>query len=162
MGTNFYIKGHRDSDEPKYHIGKRSAAGLYCWKCRTTLCKDGKSEIHSGPKDVKYNSGGFMDIKDYNEKENERWYDKCPHCGLEPEKENLENSSSGRELGFNKNCPQKKIGVSSCSSFTWARRLTPKIKLIEDEYGQIYTRKEFDKVLEECPIQFELLGVEFS
>jgi len=128
MGTNFYIKGHRDVDDPKYHIGKRSARGLYCWNCEITL--DGK--------------------------------DKCPRCGSLAKKENIESSSTGRELGFNKNIPQKKKGVSSCSSFTWARLLTSKIKYIEDEYGQIYTREEFEKVLEECPLQFEALGEWFS
>lgn len=48
MGTNFYLKGHRGDDDPKYHIGKRSAAGLYCWDCRITLCKGGESAIHRG------------------------------------------------------------------------------------------------------------------
>lgn len=48
MGTNYYARGYRriaDMD-PQYHIGKRSAAGLYCWDCGKTLCKDGESGIH--------------------------------------------------------------------------------------------------------------------
>ena len=38
MGTNFYTtKG--------VHIGKRSAAGMYCWHCRTTLCEQGEEGV---------------------------------------------------------------------------------------------------------------------
>ena len=47
MGTNYYLKGHRGDDNPKYHIGKRSAAGLYCWDCHITLCKGGNLEFIS-------------------------------------------------------------------------------------------------------------------
>ena len=141
MGTNFYVKGHQNNDEPRYHIGKRSAAGLYCWDCNATLCVGGVIAIHKGEA---------------------VWADACPLCGKTPEKENLADSSSGRELGFNHNEPGKKTGVRSCSSFTWARKLG-KIRKIVDEYGREYTREQFNKVLEECPIQFyHSLGQRFS
>jgi hypothetical protein len=53
MGTNFYT-----IDD--IHIGKRSAAGLYCFDCEVTLCKNGEDAIHQG-------SSG--------------WYNTCPKCG---------------------------------------------------------------------------------
>ena len=44
MSTNFYI----ETKGEKIHIGKRSAAGLYCHKCSKTLCEGGESKIHTG------------------------------------------------------------------------------------------------------------------
>ena len=141
MGTNFYVKGHRHNDNPKYHIGKRSAAGFYCFDCNTTLCKGGVTQIHKG---------------------NTEWYSVCPVCGKKPAKESLNNSSAGRELGFNKTKPVLKTGVASCSSFTWARELG-NIQKIEDEYGTQYTREEFEEILQECQIIFfNSIGKEFS
>lgn len=134
MGTNFYGYGGK-------HIGKRSAAGLYCWDCGTTLCVSGNNGVH---KDESY------------------WYEACPKCGKKPIEENLASGAAGRELGFNKTPFSRGSGVSSCSSFTWA--IDPeKFKGIKDEYGRKYTREEFDKMLEECPIQyFDMIGEEFS
>ena len=137
MGCNFYTLKNT-------HIGKRSAAGLYCWDCDLTLCYGGKNNVHGG----------------YNQ-----WYRKCPECGKLPEKETLENSSAGRELGFNKNPFKKKVGVQSCSSFTWAinKAKLNRIKYIKDEYGRKYTIAEFFEMLDECPIQFKnMIGKEFS
>jgi hypothetical protein len=152
MGTNFYFADRPDesdnsgvlrSMDTRYHIGKRSAAGLYCWDCGVSLCK---GRVH-------YDDG---------------FYDKCPKCGKKRKKETIENSSAGRELGFNRRKPKPKRGVCSCSSFTWA---TDPMKTIDvairggivDEYGSHYTLEEFDMVLKECPIQFfDSIGKEFS
>lgn len=131
MGTNFYIKGKRGNDDPRYHIGKRSAAGYYCWDCGLTLCKGGESKIHYG----------------------DDFYDKCPKCGKGRDEEDFDSSSVGRELGFNNTTPKKKTGVRSCCSFSWAREIG-KIKHIVDEYGREYTLEEFKAVLEECPVQY--------
>ena len=38
MGTNFYIIDKDQEYSEGRHIGKRSAAGWYCWDCGTTLC----------------------------------------------------------------------------------------------------------------------------
>jgi len=150
MGTNFYFADmpiDHEHDDPDYHIGKRSAAGLYCWNCGQTLCKGGPPFVHSGVIG---------------------WYEKCPKCGKKPTKEGLEKSSIGRELGFNKGRPNKKRGVRSCSSFTWAVHRkqvedTGERRGIVDEYGHKFTLKEFRSVLEECPIQrFDMIGREFS
>jgi hypothetical protein len=139
MGTNFYIKGKRGNDDPRFHIGKRSAAGLYCWDCGVSLCKGGASRVHYG----------------------EEFFDKCPKCGKSHVKEELSSSSIGRELGFNNTKPEKKTGVKGCASFTWARPIG-RIKHIVDEYGTEYMLEEFYNVLEECPIQTEHYGVHFS
>lgn len=164
MGTNFYLRGHRYDNEPGFHVGKRSAAGMYCWDCKITLCKDGAKRLHYG---------------------NSEWYDLCPTCLKAPQKESLSDSSAGRELGFNKSTPHYKTGVATCSSFNWAikeEELESKIKenthcsmcgrewepethdqVIEDEYGNLYTLKEFIQVLSECPIIYkDSIGQNFS
>lgn len=156
MGTNFYVRGFRHSDDPEYHLGKRSAAGVYCWDCRITLCKGGEDGIHMGKSD---------------------WHDGCPKCGATRSNESLENNTAGRELGFNKNAPETKTGVKSCCSFGWAmptvnfnrlmeskcashncpscdRKYDDPEKIIEDEYGRTYTKEEFEDVLAECPVRF--------
>jgi hypothetical protein len=149
MGTNFYLPANTLGNETKLHIGKRSAAGLYCWDCKLTLCKQGKSGIHESKSE---------------------WHKVCPKCGQEPVMEALSESTVGRELGFNTSTPQQKQGVRSCSSFTWA--LDPEYlvknyqphKTIEDEYDRVYTLTEFfAQVLQECPVHFKSsIGVEFS
>ena len=139
MGCNFNsLKGD--------HIGKRSAAGLYCWDCKQTLCKEGEKNIHE-------------------DDEHSHWYKRCPKCGQKPAEETLSENAAGRELGFNKKPPGKKTGVKSCSSFTWAIepvRLKT-IKKITDEYGRTYSINSFKKILEECPVQFfDSVGQVFS
>ena len=150
MGTNYYVEDQ--------HIGKRSAAGDYCWDCGVTLCKGGNAKIHhdtDGKGNVEYNG----------------WHNRCPICKQSITDEDLDHSSVGRELGFNKTPPAKKTGIKSCSSFTWAmhpsiwmkRVRQSKDKIVEDEYGRHFTVKEFCAVLEECPIQFEdSIDQEFS
>ena len=163
MSTNFYIRGHNGSDDPLYHIGKRSAAGPYCWDCKTTLCKEGEDAIHFSARNEFHKS--------------------CPKCGKKPKEESMDSSTGGRELGFNKEKPARKSGVASCMSFTWAmdplhlleggvttlgecpccKRPFPDDKIIEDEYERTYSMTEFKEVLEECPIQYkDSVGQRFS
>ena len=163
MGTNFYIRGHKNDYSQDYHIGKRSAAGPYCWDCKQTLCKSGETGIH-------YDKSG--------------WYATCPKCGKKYDNEAIESSSVGRELGFNKSDPAPKSGVSSCSSFSWAMSehyfdewksnppqkcshcnasYSDLTKWIENEYGDLFTLIEFEAILSECPIHyFHSVGEEFS
>lgn len=136
MGTNFYT-------EKGKHIGKRSAAGRYCWDCKVTLCKQGESFVHRDAE----------------------WFDKCPKCGKSTKaKKGLSTSSAGRELGFNKGEFKEKTGVCSCSSFSWA--IYPyklKGESVVDEYYSEYTIEEFQQILKECPIEiFHSIGVDFS
>jgi hypothetical protein len=149
MGTNFYTLGNK-------HIGKRSAAGLYCWDCKVTLCAGGEEKIHYGCRDISHppfcNCG---------------WLKECPECGEKPVVESLSESTAGRELGFNKEDPKEKTGVKSCCSFSWA--MSPdlfdvsKMRFIKDEYGDRFTREEFEEILKECPVRYyKTIGMEFS
>lgn len=141
MGTNYYLASNGK------HLGKKSAAGLYCWDCEVTLCKQRKDGIHQSKSD---------------------WHEKCPKCGKPAEEETLSESSAGRELGFNKEKYQKKTGVKSCSSFTWAIPKEEFLKLskrkrVKDEYDRFMSVKKFLKILEECPVQyFHQIGKYFS
>lgn len=140
MGTNFYGWW----GEEQRHIGKRSAAGMYCWDCDETLCTGGKEAVHMGT---------------------HRFAGACLKCGAVALHEGLQGSAAGRELGFNQSPPAAKTGVASCSSFAWAVEpaALEGVGKIEDEYGSAYTRPEFQAVLSECPIQdFEYIGREFS
>ena len=136
MGTNFYTKSGK-------HIGKRSAAGLYCWSCMKTLCPYGEAKIHETDWDV----------------------NKCPSCGRT---QTVENNwgAVGLELGFNQGAKEKKAGVQTCSSFTWA--MPPenlrRCNIIVDEYDREMTRVEFLEMLRlNCPVEyFNSIGSEFS
>lgn len=157
MSTNFYfickdedfedisVNGHR-SDDPEWHIGKRYAAGLYCWDCNIKMPNSGvKGPL--GPIQVKT----------------------CPKCGKEYKNEGW-NSAEGRELGFNK--LGKKTGVATASGFNWAmtfENFCKKIgedvsaKIIINEYREKFNIDEFINILNECPIQkFDSIGSWFS
>lgn len=163
MGTNFYLNvKNLDHENADTHIGKRSAAGLYCWDCGVTLCKGGEEAIHYGCR-TSGHSNPFCNCG---------WYDVCPKCGKSKVDEDFSNSSGGRELGFNKSEPSEKTGVASCASFTWG---IPEEKVIEfckgvtsvkpiiDEYNREFTYEEFFKMLKECPVRyFNLVGQSFS
>jgi len=136
MGTNYYLRGHRGNDSPEYHIGKRSAAGQYCFDCDVSLCINGKENVHDYKSD---------------------WYGKCPICG------------NGR-----KNTENSKGNVKNSCSFSWAMSkndLLDKVehniscpncnkvfdnpeKVIENEYGELFTLEEFYEEVNYCPIIF--------
>jgi len=164
MGTNFYIVDTYNNDgydryDPEIHIGKRSAAGLYCWDCKKTLCNDGEKYVYFSHKvpntnDLCLNPLRYPEVT---------WSSKCLKCGKKYREESMDKSSVGRELGFNRSIPKKKTGVKTCSSFNWAMKKEKlykkfkekKIKFIYNEYGDKYNLKEFKQMLKECPIQFE-------
>lgn len=145
MGTNFYLMSaskNRDLD-PSTHIGKRSAAGPYCWDCRTTLCSAGEKGVHY---------------------ERHSWLDACPKCGKKHKPERLQDGAAGRELGFNSKPFSRKKGVASCSSFSWAmpESRLERVRKVKDEYGRVYTKRQFMEMLEECPIRYtDMIGKEF-
>lgn len=147
-----YFKYWRSSEDYANHIGKRSAAGTYCWDCRRTLCPEGEAAIH-------YTHSPF--------------YEKCPKCGKGRAPETLENSSAGVELGFAKPHSEVPTGVRSVSSFSWALaedafRSWASSHMdevcIRDEYGEKFSVGQFLQMLDSnCPIFFhENIGVEFS
>ncbi len=130
------------------HIGKRSAAGLYCWDCRATLCPLGEKYVHF--------VGG-------------KWLEACPKCGAKPQKEPIEESAAGIELGFNESGRPRRKGVAGCSSFSFAQKPDKVISMVtagtwvEDEYGRKLSPDDFQQVLEDCPIKFtDSVGKEFS
>lgn len=136
MGTNFYTLAGT-------HIGKRSAAGMYCWDCMKTLCIQGEAGIHLSESE---------------------WLPACPSCRSKPVKELIEHSAAGRELGFNKSIPAQKSGVKTCSSFRWAVEPVSikKIRFIKDEYGQRFTTQQFwNEILAECPVRYFSIGKYF-
>ncbi len=145
MGTNFYLmRGVKvPSSNTIKHIGKRSAAGIYCWDCGVSLASSSLRLLHSS-----VNECGYP-------------LESCPICGKTKDKEDLSNNSAGRELGFNKSDPMRKKGVKSVSSFLWAvpaewfynKFCVTNKKIIKNEYGDKYTYIEFLCILRECPIQ---------
>lgn len=173
MGTNFYLKlksNDKDKREERFarHIGKRSAAGYYCFDCEVSLCKEGSDFVHwtKIPCHMQLKELGFKEVE---------WFDKCPICGQSPEKDKIDEGSVGIELGFNKNITEKKKGVKSCSSFSWGilpydfhqhfkTKASRKRKLIVDEYGLEFTYYEFNNMLNSiCPIQsFSAIGIDFT
>lgn len=149
MGTNFYWKrgsAKADHMDPEYHIGKRSAAGTYCWDCKRTLCKGGEGKIH-------YGNGGP-----------DEWLTACPICGKSDKPVKGWKGAAAVELGFAKPNDVLPKGVQTCSSFSWAqepasvraRCVKSKAKfLIVDEYGRGMSGKEFLAMLDSnCPVTF--------
>lgn len=135
-----------------YHVGKRSAAGMYCWACDVTLCEGGKDGIHQG-------EFGFLKA--------------CPECGKEPLKEDWSVGPAGVELGYARPKTERPTDVRGCSSFTWVQDpLKTRDALckygsepvLEDEYGRELTGPEFLEMLENnCPIEFtDMVGSAFS
>jgi len=164
MGTNFYWRlglpelptgddAPIDDMDPVIHIGKRSAAGLFCWDCEETLCEGGRAGIHTG----RYGM-----------------YEKCPKCGQLPtQRSGLTEGAAAVELGFARPATERPTGVRSTSSFSWAQdpervgaicKSRPDDALIEDEYKQIYTGREFiDMLNANCGVQFtDSVGIAFS
>ena len=156
MGTNYYkepLKEEYDeeldmkffTDNYKSHIGKRSAAGYYCWDCKMTLKVGGEERVH-------YDGD---------------WHDECPKCGASKDEETLDNSSAGRELGFNKENTSEHSGVRTVSSFNWAIDPDTLDDVLNEktynEYGDEFTKEEFKALISDCPIHYtELVGREFS
>lgn len=162
MTTNFYLKEDFKNLYPiereELLIGKRAAAGHYCWGCRRILIHcwsmNAHSLVHSSLKSVTDFMGTTHNVERLSE---------CPSCGKEYEKEGW-NGAVGRELGFNETKPTEKAGVKSTGSFMFALRFQESFKLfnslnnnrkvIIDEYDKEYTLKEFFSILSECAIQY--------
>ena len=155
MGTNFYWIGHRGDSNIRHHIGKRSAAGSYCWDCGTTLCLEGSQGVHRTRSE---RSGGEMP-----------WADECPVCGNEKGKDP---GTAFVELGFKRAKEIPRRGVGSCSSFSWTLmshkwRITD-LALVDgdpvcvvNEYGDEFTAKQFlyeelatVAIESQCPYEF--------
>ena len=142
MGTNFYTV------KSNLHIGKRSAAGLYCWDCKKTLCEGGEEKIHTG-------LTPFLTC--------------CPVCGKNRPDPAAFIALLTKKPNNTRN--RFKVGITPCASFTYAMDkdlLDKKVKkearkkVVVDDCGQKYTYKQFMALLKECPIIFEdKIGLEF-
>jgi hypothetical protein len=166
MGTNFYWVRpaprcpHCDkeigSSGEGAHIGKRSAAGWYCWDCDVTLCLSGKHRIH-------YSS------------DNGNWSETCPKCGKTKGegKDGISTKAASVELGFEPPREERPKGVQTTSSFYWAadpatvrQRCEAHLdeEQIVDEYGRKMTCRTFLlMVRSNCAIEFtDSVGTSFS
>lgn len=158
MGTNFY---HREPyADASIHIGKRSAAGMYCYDCNQTLRIGGNALVHHSTcqRPLWPPTGGI----------DPDWSECCLKCGKLPQKE--VSNTMLVELGFSKAAQKKKTGVQSAASFSWAvepsyvDNLPQGCQTIYSEYDEPYTPKQFLEMLElNCPIRFtHSIGLEFS
>jgi hypothetical protein len=142
MGTNFYWSDDEivKTNNLVAHIGKRSAAGPYCYDCGTTLCNYGTDFVHAS-------EGSFLPA--------------CPFCGTPFERGKA--SAVAVELGFNQFADVPRTGVATASSFRWRmmRHLAvirdiaathPDRVCVVDEYDRTYTASAFLDMVMECPI----------
>lgn len=155
MGTNYYWKETYDADGDnegiQCHIGKRSAAGRYCWDCGTTFNTRGTESVHYSSHDT-------------------NWVEACPACGKMPEESRDKESTAMVDLGFAKQSNLSLQGVGYCSSFTWTLmkhkwKLSSLVRSEEkvgiNEYGDEFTAKEFlEGELHGCAFEMQL-PVEF-
>ena len=158
MGTNFYWQnaeaiGIPEDTVVQHHIGKRSAAGWYCWDCLVPLVEGGNKNVHSSTA---------------------RRLDTCPVCSKGKQSHDaLSEGAAAIELGFAKPNTDRSTGVRTCSSFSWAQ--DPEMvgsfcnryrdeQIIEDEYGRPMTGREFSEMIaSNCPVQFtNSIGRDFS
>lgn len=128
------------SDWEDKHIGKRYAAGIWCWDCRVPMYDESHPEM----------VGGFPHPKPL---------DKCPSCGKS--KEETKYNPAMRELGFDKNKPYKPTGIDGASGFIWnidnhfgvgtskeeILDTIKDMKWLVDEYGRKMTVKQFHEMM---------------
>jgi hypothetical protein len=115
------------------HIGKRSAAGLYCYSCNAWF--HDPANCDERPKDERTS---------------------CKYCGAQA-KSGM-NRATSVELGFAKPEPLRpESGVEGTCAFLWAnwpdevyhiaRQAPAEMQLVVDEYGKTMTGKEFVNML---------------
>lgn len=111
------------------HIGKRSSAGLYCYKCNSWLLDPANCDTR--PKDERTS---------------------CKYCG--DKFQSGMNRATSTELGFSKpESVRPESGVEGTCSFSWAnwpdevyhiaRQAPAELPLVIDEYGRTMTGQEF-------------------
>lgn len=132
MGMNIYtLKGK--------HIGKRSAAGFWCWDCKIQV--ESKNQFFICPK---------CGLK---------VYEQTAIKGFNP---------AYRELGFTKAVEQRRTGIAGASHFTWhakdrseADKMVERKKFFKTEYGEIWNAKRFQRMFKEV-ISESFLDSDFS
>ena len=156
MRTNFYWNPtlvqstfgieNVDQDDPKVHIGKRSAMSPYCKACGIT--RSGHTQyVHCNIDD----SIGYPDptvVHAYINK------DVCPNCGQ---------PWSNNATSFTFTMMGHLVTVSNFYNIEMAMRqkdpLHKPLDIVIDEYGTPYTAVAFlDDVIRMCPVQFQDYG----
>lgn len=119
------------------HIGKRSAAGMYCWHCDVTLCPGGNSGVH----DSRYDG---------------KWRTTCPKCGASPDDDPTKGCVPAATSSFR--WAQDPAEVRAKCEAAIER------PCVVDEYGETFTGGEFLRMLRaNCAIEFtESIGQYFS
>ncbi len=131
MGMNIY-KLKKDGGE---HIGKRWAAGIWCWDCKVR-CFVESDEVPF-----------FKSLE------------ACPKCGKPVTKGNGFNPAM-RELGFDKTREHNHVGIDGASGFNWhakdkrdALRKLRGIKKVRTEYGDYWSIKRFWRMFNDIIIE---------
>jgi len=141
MGMNVYTF---DGEGRGAHIGKRYAAGYWCWDCREELNQEPERR-RAGNKYV--------------------WT--CPGCGKSSDgKEKGRFNPAMRELGFAKDSPRAHEGIDGASGFTWqigpdglgeSRREVKKALLsvpyVMTEYGEIWSLAKFLEMFKDVIVE---------
>lgn len=147
--NNKHILNYEDK-----HIGKRYAAGVWCWDCKVPLFDEDRTETVAGLQ---------MPVQ----------LDKCPSCGKQ--KEETVYNPALRELGFDKSKPKQHTGIDGASGFIWCIDDTyglgtskeeilyciNKEKYVIDEYGRKMTVKAFHDMFKDV-IEEKYVRGEFS
>ena len=137
------------------HIGKRSAAGMYCYDCNRTLCPGGNAKVHSG---------NFYDPP---------WPEVCSKCGSKMVKTSTILPVWRTRVRWRLGLITRPRGVAGCCSFSWADEPEKVRRICEargdavsviDEYDRTLTGLEFLAMLKaNCPIEFrDSIGHAFS
>ncbi len=150
MGTNFYLTSVVDESQER-HLGKRSAAGLYCYGCDISLVTGMRGGLNA--RSPHYGEGTD--------------YSSCPKCKAKPSG-NLYNPElfTPRPDEITR---EEWYAVRYCYSFSFAQKRTqidaysPETDVV-DEYGRHMTMEEFrTEVIAKAVFLFtHHIGQEFS
>jgi hypothetical protein len=125
------------------NIGKRYAAGIWCWNCKIEAERD---EI-----------GCF-------------WF--CPNCEKRCSDNTLSYNPAFRELGFDKTKPHKKEGINGASAWIWCidkefglgesiekvKYKLKRYKKLKTEYGEIWTIKQVNNMFLDIIKEYAEIG----
>lgn len=151
MGTNFYWNPELvqqafgisdvDQDDPRVHIGKRSAMTGYCKPCGVTRAGH-TIYVHADKEHDR--EANFRFIKQ----------DCCPNCGQPWD--NTTTSFTFTMMGH-------LVTISNFYNIEMAQRqkdpLIKPLEIVIDEMGRPYTAVDFlDTVIRVCPVQFQDYG----
>ena len=130
MGTNFYTLNGK-------HIGKRYAAGIWCWDCRRRVSCD---------------------------RTGQKWI--CAKCSKHSTAKNLSFNPAYLELGFIKTISKRHHTIDGASGFIWCigelglgntidgiKQRLKRLKFIKTEYKEKWSIKKFNEMLSKIIIE---------